>query len=66
MTKNYRVEGMTCEHCSKSVVEEVSAVPGTQDVDVDLDKGTVTVSGHGFTDDAISQAIEEAGYKVVD
>ncbi|MBI8999877.1 heavy-metal-associated domain-containing protein [Corynebacterium sp. CCM 9185] len=66
MTKNYRVEGMTCEHCSNAVVKEVSAVPGTQGVDVDLDKGVVTVTGHGFTDEAISAAIEEAGYKVVD
>ncbi|MEZ2122061.1 MULTISPECIES: heavy-metal-associated domain-containing protein [unclassified Corynebacterium] len=66
MTKNYRVAGMTCEHCSNAVVEEISTVPGAQGVTVDLEKGVVSVSGHGFTDDAISAAVREAGYEVID
>ena len=39
MTKNYIVEGMTCEHCTASVEEEISEVAGTQGVNVDLETG---------------------------
>lgn len=64
MTKNYLVEGMTCEHCVASVEEEITEVDGTQGVDVDLASGTVAVTGEGFSDEAIVAAIEEAGYQV--
>ncbi|MEJ5997847.1 heavy-metal-associated domain-containing protein [Corynebacterium sp. H130] len=66
MTKNYLIEGMTCEHCVKSVEEEVNEVPGTQGVDVDLASGRMTVHGEDFSDDAIIEAVIEAGYKVVE
>ena len=38
-TRNYTVEGMTCGHCRKSVIEEVLQVDGVKGVDVDLDSG---------------------------
>ena len=47
-TRNYTVEGMTCGHCSKSVIEEVLQVDGVKGVDVDLDSGRVTVAGESF------------------
>ncbi len=56
---------MTCEHCVSSVVEEISEVPGTQGVDVDLENGRVVVTGEGFTDEQIAAAVETAGYKVL-
>lgn len=64
MTKNYIVEGMTCEHCKASVEEEISEVMGTQGVDVDLESGRVAVTGEGFSDDDIIAAVKEAGYAV--
>ncbi len=64
MTKNYIVEGMTCEHCTSSVEEEISEVAGTQGVDVDLKTGRVAVTGEGFTDEDIIGAVLEAGYSV--
>ena len=36
MTSTYAVAGMTCEHCVRSVTEEVSEVPGVTAVEVDL------------------------------
>lgn len=63
-TKNYSVEGMTCEKCVTSVEEEVSAVLGTQGAEVDLETGRVAVTGEGFSDDDIIAAVERAGYKV--
>lgn len=55
---------MTCSHCVRSVSEEVGAIPGVAQVDVDLDTGVVTVIGDKLEDAAISAAIIEAGYKV--
>lgn len=63
-TKNYSVEGMTCEKCVTSVEEEVSEVLGTQGAEVDLETGRVAVTGEGFSDDEIIAAVERAGYKV--
>ena len=64
-TRNYTVEGMTCGHCRKAVIEEVLQVEGVKGVDVDLETGRVTVAGESFADDAIAAAIEEAVYKLV-
>lgn len=64
-TKTYTVSGMTCGHCAQAVKEEISALAGIEGVEVDVAAGTVSVSGAGFTDTAISEAVEEAGYTVV-
>ncbi|AHI23877.1 heavy-metal-associated domain-containing protein [Corynebacterium vitaeruminis] len=64
MTKNYYVEGMTCQHCVASVTEEIEEVAGAQGVDVDLETGRVTVTGEDFTDADIEAAIKEAGYSL--
>jgi copper chaperone CopZ len=47
------------------VTEEVSGVEGVTAVEVDLVTGLVTVTGSGFTDEAVSAAVDEAGYRVV-
>lgn len=66
MTKNYRIKGMTCEHCSNAVTEEVSEIDGVTDVTVELDSGIARVSGHDFTDAQVAAAVEEAGYEVLE
>jgi copper chaperone len=60
----YTVNGMTCDHCVLSVTEEVSEVAGVETVDVDLNSGRLAVVGAGYSDDAIAQAVAEAGYEV--
>jgi copper chaperone len=65
VTSTYAVAGMTCEHCVRSVTEEVSEVPGVTAVDVDLATGRVTVTG-AANDAAVRAAVAEAGYDVVD
>jgi copper chaperone len=59
----YSVVGMTCAHCVAAVHAQVSELPGTEAVDVDLASGALVVSG----DVAASQvraAVEEAGYSL--
>ena len=64
-TQTWTVTGMTCGHCVASVTEEVSELPGVQDVDVVLETGTVTVtSSEPLDDDAVRAAVEEAGYQL--
>lgn len=63
-TSTYTVTGMTCDHCASSVKEEIGEVPGVTGVDVELESGTVTVTGDGPLDDArIRDAVKEAGYE---
>lgn len=62
----YTVVGMTCDHCVRSVTQEISRLPGVTAVDVELASGTVTVTGRSAADaDAVTAAVAEAGYEVV-
>ncbi|GLY65027.1 heavy-metal-associated domain-containing protein [Amycolatopsis taiwanensis] len=63
--QTYTVTGMTCEHCVRSVTEEISEIGGVTKVAVDLPTGAVTVtSDKELTDDAVRSAVEEAGYQL--
>ena len=65
-TAVYTVSGMTCDHCVKSVTEEVGAIAGVQRVDVVLETGRVTVtSAAPLTVGAVEAAVDEAGYSLV-
>ena len=61
--RQYKVNGMSCDHCVNAVSDAVDGVQGVDDVAVDLDSGTVSVAGDGFDDRAIHSAIEDAGYQ---
>ena len=62
-TQDYVVAGMTCEHCTQAVTEEVLAVPGVREVLVRLDGGSMTVTSAEPVDfDELSAAVSEAGY----
>jgi copper chaperone CopZ len=61
----YKVEGMTCAHCVAAVTQSVSALPGAQDVVVDLESGRLALRGENIADDAVREAVEEAGYSLV-
>lgn len=66
MITELSVTGMTCQHCVASVTEELSELPGVQNVSVELVVGgasTVTVESETplFEDD-LQTAITEAGY----
>jgi copper chaperone len=62
-----KIQGMTCNHCVMRVAKALKAVPGVQDAQVDLSKAEAVVTH----DDAkvavekLSEAVVEAGYKVV-
>lgn len=64
--KKFKVEGMHCEHCSNRVTEAVNSISGVS-AKVKLKPGIVIVSYADTVEDIlIREAIESAGYKVVD
>lgn len=63
-SNTYLVEGMTCGSCAGKVTDHVERIPGVTDVDVDLATGGVTLTTDApVNDEAVKQAIAEAGYK---
>lgn len=70
MNTTYFVKGMTCQHCIDALTEELSAVEAVQSVDVALSPGGVSMvhvdSSAELDDAAVSDAVEDAGYEVVD
>jgi len=64
----YLVTGMTCEHCVKSVTDEIGLVDGARNVHVELVAGgssVVTVTSDTPLDPtAVAAAVDEAGYQL--
>jgi copper chaperone CopZ len=59
----YTVSGMSCGHCAQSVTEEISALPGVAEVDVDVSGRRVLVRAEtALAEDDVRAAVEEAGY----
>lgn len=66
-TSTYVVTGMTCEHCVRSVTEEISEIDGVSEVRVDLPSGSVTVDSEQALDASkVRAAVDEAGYQLVE
>ena len=65
-TTTYRVTGMTCDHCVRSVRDAVGALPNVVHVAIDLASGALTVGSEGaLEEEAVREAVEEAGYRLV-
>jgi copper chaperone len=64
----YTVSGMTCGHCVAAVTEEISRLPGVEQVSVDLVAGgesSVAVTSQSpLPEDAVREAVDEAGYRL--
>ena len=62
--RSIAVAGMSCDHCANAVRAEIGKLPGVADVDVDVAAGTVRISAGPMPgDQALREAIEEAGYE---
>ncbi|MFI5832231.1 heavy-metal-associated domain-containing protein [Micromonospora sp. NPDC051300] len=66
VVQTYTVTGMTCEHCVRAVTGELSALPGVDEVRIDLAAGTATVTSDGpLPVESVRAAVDEAGYELV-
>ena len=62
--REFQVEGMSCAHCVEAVQGEVTKVDGVDVASVNLGLGLLTVGGDAYSDDAVRDAVREAGYEV--
>ena len=67
MKKTIKIEGMMCMHCVKAATKALEAVEGVTAVNVSLDeKQAVVECADSVTDAALTAAITEEGFKVVE
>ncbi|MBU5428220.1 copper ion binding protein [Tissierella pigra] len=66
MKKTLLVEGMSCGHCEKAVKNALNELSGVTKVEVDLSTKTVEVEGESLDDTLIKDAIEDAGYDLIE
>jgi len=66
MKMNLKVEGMSCQHCVMAVSKALFALDGVENVQIQLESKSVEVTGAGLSEEAIRNAIDEAGYDVVE
>ena len=59
--REFKVDGMMCNHCRANVENAIKSVEGVTDVTVDLASGTASVIGTA-SDESIIQAITDRGY----
>lgn len=65
-TKTVKIDGMTCDHCRNWVEKSINEIEGAA-AEVNLSKKEAVVSlAVEVSDDTIREAVEKAGYKVVD
>ncbi len=65
--REIKVEGMTCEHCVRTIKNALSSIEGISKVEVYLDRGLVKVQmDREVPLEDLKRAIEEWGYRVVD
>jgi copper chaperone len=63
--RDYVVTGMVCQHCVSAVSQQIGAIEGVTNVEVDLITGRVSVtSNHALDDAMVRAAIDEAGYEI--
>ncbi|MDE6498000.1 MAG: permease [Muribaculaceae bacterium] len=59
--KEYKIEGMMCNHCRANVEKTIAALPGVEKVTVDLAAGRAQVEGNAAPE-AVIAAVAAAGY----
>lgn len=65
MEKKMVIEGMMCPMCKAHVEKALNALEGVTAV-VDLEAKTATVTGNVPSDEVLTAAVTEAGYKVIE
>jgi len=58
------VEGMTCPHCVANVKRALESIDEVVEAQPDLASGRVQISGQDLDSEALTKAVEIAGYRV--
>ena len=66
MTKTIHIKGIMCAHCEMRVKKALEALPFIETAQASHENGTAVVGVNGdFSEDAVKNAIQEAGYEFV-
>ena len=65
-TIELKIDGMTCGHCVMSVKKALAKVPGTTVRTVELGTAIVTIDEALAGEQALVEAVSDAGYTVVE
>jgi uncharacterized membrane protein YraQ (UPF0718 family)/copper chaperone CopZ len=58
----YRVEGMTCDHCKATVEKGLKELEGVSEVMVDRENMEVSIQAESVSDSQVKDAVERLGY----
>ena len=61
-----KIEGMSCQHCVMAVKKAVDSINGVNSSDVEVGSAKVTYDESSANREAITAAIQGAGYKIVE
>ena len=64
-TSELKIDGMSCGHCVMSVRKELSKIQNLQVEDVQIGSARVSYDDTKVTSSDLSQAVQEAGYRLV-
>lgn len=65
MIEQFKVEGMSCQHCVMAVKKELNRLEA-KDYKVEIGLVEIDLGKNHLTKEQIKRAIENAGYKVVE
>jgi len=60
--KTVKVSGMTCNHCKANVENNLSAIQGIENIEIDLESGKVKMSGDRIDLKEVQSKVESIGY----
>ncbi|WJW74854.1 heavy-metal-associated domain-containing protein [Thiohalobacter sp. IOR34] len=62
MQEQFKVQNVKCGGCAKTIQDGLGGLPGVEGVEVEVDSGTVTVSGNTLERAALAAKLAELGY----
>ncbi|MFX3617035.1 MAG: heavy metal translocating P-type ATPase [Sporolactobacillus sp.] len=62
--ENYRIEGMDCGACAKTIEKHLNRFPEVQSVDVNFSSGKMAIS-HSLSEERIQQEVQKIGYQAL-
>lgn len=66
LTKNFGVQGMTCNSCVNSIEQKINTIPGVEWIKVSLENKSADIEYNSdlISDTELAEKIEEMGYEV--
>lgn len=62
--ENYRIEGMDCGACARSIEKHLSRFPEVQDIKVNFSSGKMSIS-HALSAERVQQEVKKIGYQAI-